>query len=94
MVKVRGTLEMRCMKPNGVKCTKDAFIDAKKSQKAKDATIEFCVIAALRYSVEVSADNCKRIEELLEGVSQSLVTNIIKADGHGSFRGRNRTVKT
>ena len=86
MVKVRGVLEVRCMKPNGVKCIKDAFIDAKKSQKAKDAKIEFCVIAAPRYSVEVSADNWKRAEELLEEVSQSVITNITKAGGHGSFK--------
>jgi translation initiation factor 2 subunit 1 len=86
MVKVRGTLEVRCMKPNGVKCIQDAFIDAKKSQKAKDAKIEFYVIAAPRYSVEVSADNWKRAEELIEKVSQSVVTNITKAGGHGSFK--------
>jgi translation initiation factor 2 subunit 1 len=86
MVKVRGTLEIRCMKPNGVKCIQDAFIDAEKAQKAKDTKIEFCVIAAPRYSVEVSADNWKRAEELLDEVSQSVVTNITKAGGHGSFK--------
>jgi translation initiation factor 2 subunit 1 len=86
MVKVKGILEVRCMKPNGVKCIQDAFIDAKKSQKAKDAKIEFCVIAAPRYSLEVSADNWKRAEELIEKVSQSVVTNITKAGGQGSFK--------
>src|SRR4030065_2182328 len=30
MVKVRGVLEVRCMKPNGVKCIQDAFIGARK----------------------------------------------------------------
>jgi translation initiation factor 2 subunit 1 len=86
LVKVRGTLELRCMKPNGVKCIQDAIFDAKKSQKAKDAKIEFYVIAAPRYSVEVSADNWKRAEELLEKVSQSVVTNIAKAGGQGAFK--------
>jgi len=86
LVKVRGTLEVRCMKPNGVECIQDAFSDAKKSQKAKDAKIEFSVIAAPRYSVEVAADNWKRAEELLEKVSQSVVTNVTKAGGHGSFK--------
>jgi translation initiation factor 2 subunit 1 len=86
MVKVRGVLEVRCMKPNGVKCIQDALIGAGKSHKAKDAKIEFCVIAAPRYSVEVSADNWKRAEELLEKVSESVVTNITKAGGHGSFK--------
>jgi translation initiation factor 2 subunit 1 len=86
MVKVKGVLEIRCMKPNGVKCIQDAFIDAKKAQKAKDAKIEFCVIASPRYSVEVSADNWKRAEEVLDEVSQSVVANITKAGGHGSFK--------
>jgi translation initiation factor 2 subunit 1 len=86
MVKVRGVLEVRCMKPNGVKCIQEAFIGAGKAHKAKDAKIEFCVIAAPRYSVEVSADNWKRAEELLEKVSESVVTNITKAGGHGSFK--------
>jgi translation initiation factor 2 subunit 1 len=86
MVKVKGTLEIRCMKPNGVKCIQKAFIDAKKAQKAKDAKIEFYVIATPRYSVEVSADNWKRAEELLEKVSQNVITNITKAGGNGSFK--------
>src|SRR4030042_5872340 len=46
MVSVRGTLEIHCTKPNGVKCIQEAFADAKKAQKAKDAKIEFYVIAA------------------------------------------------
>ena len=86
LVKVRGVLEVRCMNPNGVKCIQEAFSGAKKSQKAKDAKIEFCVIAAPKYSVEVSADNWKRAEEVLEKVSESVVTNITKAGGHGSFK--------
>ena len=86
MVKVRGTLEIRCMKPNGVKCIKDAFMDAKKSKKAKDTKIEYLVIAAPRYNLEVSADNWKRAEEVLEEVSQNIVTNITKAGGQGSFK--------
>jgi translation initiation factor 2 subunit 1 len=86
LVKVRGTLEIRCPKPNGVKCIQEAITDAKKSQKAKDAKIEFAVIAAPKYSIEVAADNWKRAEELLEKVSQSVVTNITKAGGQGTFK--------
>jgi translation initiation factor 2 subunit 1 len=85
MVKVRGVLEVRCSKPNGVKCIQDAFIDAGKAHRAKDVKIEFYVIAAPRYSVEVSADNWKRGEELFAKVCESVVANITKAGGHGSF---------
>ena len=84
-VKVKGVLEVRCMQPNGVKCIQDAFFDAKKSYKAKDAKIQFYVIATPKYSVEVSADNWKRAEELFENVCEKVVANITKAGGHGSF---------
>jgi len=86
MVKVRGVLEIRCMKRNGVGCIRDAFTGAKKSIKAKDAKIEFSVIAAPKYSVEVSADNWKRAEDLLDEVSQKVVANITEQGGHGSFK--------
>ncbi len=86
MVKVRGVLEIRCIKPNGVKCIQDAFTGAKKSQKSKDVKIEFYVIAAPKYSLEVSADNWKRAEELLDKVSEGVITNITKAGGSGSFK--------
>jgi translation initiation factor 2 subunit 1 len=93
MVKVRGVLEVRCAKPNGVKCIQDAFSSAKKSQKAKDAKIEFSVIAAPRYSVEIAADNWKRAEELLEKVGESVVAKITEAGGSGVFKRENRRVK-
>jgi translation initiation factor 2 subunit 1 len=86
LVKVRGILEIRCMKPNGVKIIKDAFLETQKSQKAKDTKVDFSVIAAPRYSVEVSADNWKKAEALIEKVSNSVVSKIIEAGGEGSFK--------
>ena len=58
----------------------------KNRKKSKDAKIEFAVIAAPKYSVEVSADNWKRAEEVLDKVSENVVANITKAGGHGSFK--------
>jgi len=86
LVKVRGVIEVRCTKPNGVKCIQDAFLGAKKTQKSKDAKIEFSVISAPKYGIEVSADNWKRAEEVLKKVSDEVVTNITKAGGAGSFK--------
>jgi translation initiation factor 2 subunit 1 len=85
-VKVRGVIEVRCMKPNGVRCIQEAFSGAKKSQEAKDAKIEFSVIAAPKYSVEVTADNWKRAEEVLDKVSENVVDNVTKSGGNGSFK--------
>jgi translation initiation factor 2 subunit 1 len=86
MVKVKGTLEIRCLKPNGVKLIKDAFLSAKKTEKTKDADVRFYVIAAPKYSVEVLAENYKPAEEILQKVSENVVSNIHKAGGEGSFR--------
>ncbi|KON31273.1 hypothetical protein AC478_03130 [miscellaneous Crenarchaeota group-1 archaeon SG8-32-3] len=86
MVKVKGVLEIRCMTPNGVKIIKDSFLKAKKTEKTKDTDVRFYVIAAPKYSVEVSAENYKRAEEVLQKVSQSVVGNIVKAGGKGKFR--------
>lgn len=86
MVKVKGTLEIRSMTPNGVKVIQDSFLKAKKTEKPKDAEICFYVIAAPKYSVEVSAENYKRAEEILQKVSQSVVSNIVMVGGQGTFR--------
>jgi translation initiation factor 2 subunit 1 len=86
MVKVKGILEIRCMAPNGVKLIKDSFLNAKKAEKTKDTEVNFQVIAAPKYSVEVSAENYKRAEEVLQKVSQSVVSNVVQAGGQGTFR--------
>jgi translation initiation factor 2 subunit 1 len=86
LVKVKGTIEVRCMKPNGVKLIQDSFLTAAKAEKAKDAEVRFYVIAAPKYSVEVLAENYKRAEEVLQKVSQSVVDNVVEAGGQGSFR--------
>jgi translation initiation factor 2 subunit 1 len=74
------------MKPNGVKILKDSFLNAKKTEKTKDAEIRFYVIAAPKYSVEVMAENYKRAEEVLQNVAQAVVSNITEAGGQGTFR--------
>ena len=85
MVEVKGVLEIRCMKPNGVKIIKEAFLKAK-SEKTKDADIKFYVIAAPKYSIEALAENYKRAEDVLQKAAQSVVSNITKAGGQGTFR--------
>ena len=85
LVQVRGVLEIRCMKPNGVKIIKEVFNKAK-SEKLKDAAVKFYVIAAPKYNIEASAENYKRAEDVLQKVAQNVVTNITKAGGQGTFR--------
>lgn len=85
MVKVKGILELRCMKPNGVKVIKDAFLNAEKVGKFPNE-VRFYVVAAPRYCIEVLAENYKNAEAVLERVAGKVVSKIVKAGGQGVFR--------
>ena len=85
-VKVKGVVELRCMKPEGVKIIKEAFLNAKKAEKSREAKFRFYVIATPKYAIEVMADNYKHAEAILQKVGENVVSNVIKAGGQGSFR--------
>jgi translation initiation factor 2 subunit 1 len=86
MVKVKGTVELRCMKPNGVKIIKEAFLNAKKTEKLRDAKIHFYVIAAPKYGIEVMAENYKHAETVMQKVAETIISHVVKAGGEGVFR--------
>jgi translation initiation factor 2 subunit 1 len=86
MVKVKGIVELRCMKPNGVKIVKQAFLNAKKTERSRDAKLRFYVVAAPKYRIEVLAENYKHAEAALQRVAENVVSNIMKAGGKGVFR--------
>lgn len=86
MVKVKGIVELRCPKPNGVKIIKEAFLNAKKTEKSKEGKFRFYVVAAPKYAVEVMAENYKSAEDLLQKVAQSIVSSVDEAGGQGTFR--------
>ncbi|MFA5572606.1 MAG: translation initiation factor IF-2 subunit alpha [Candidatus Bathyarchaeia archaeon] len=85
MVKVRGVLEIRVAKPNGVKVIKEAFHKAPIG-KIKNAKISFYVIAAPKYSIEVQAENYKRAEDVMQKTTDQIIGNISKSGGQGTFR--------
>jgi len=86
MVKVKGIIEVSCMRPNGVKVIKEAFLNAKKTEKSRTAKLRFYVVAAPKYRVEVMADNYKNAEDVLQKVAETVVSNVSKAGGQGVFR--------
>ena len=86
MVKVKGIVELRCMKPNGATIIKEAFLDAKKADKARDAKIRAYVVAAPKYCIEVMAENYKRAEDVLQKFAEDIISNVSKAGGQGTFR--------
>jgi len=86
MVTVKGTVELRCAKPNGVKVIKEAFLTAKKAEKSRDTKLRFYVVAAPKYAIEVMAENYKRGGDVLEKVAENVVSAVTKAGGQGVFR--------
>ncbi len=86
MVKVKGTIELRCMKPNGVRIIKEAFASAKKTEKSASTKVRFYVIAAPKYGIEVLAEDYKHGEDALQKVAQNIVSNVAKAGGQGTYR--------
>jgi len=86
MVKVKGIVELRCMKPDGLKVIKEAFLNAKKAEKSQDATLRFYAVAAPKYRIEVLAENYKHAEAVLQRTAENVVSNVVKAGGTGVFR--------
>ncbi|MGQ9640888.1 MAG: translation initiation factor IF-2 subunit alpha [Candidatus Bathycorpusculaceae bacterium] len=85
-VKVKGIVELRCIKPNGVKVIKEAFLNAKKAEKTRGVELRFYVVAAPKYCIEVVAENYKHAEAVLQRVAQNVVSNVEQAGGQGVFR--------
>jgi translation initiation factor 2 subunit 1 len=86
MVKTKGIVELRCAKPNGVEIIKEAFLNAKKTEKSKEGKFRFYVVAAPKYAIEVMAENYKSADDILQRVAQNVVSTVDKAGGQGVFR--------
>jgi translation initiation factor 2 subunit 1 len=86
MVKVKGIVEVTCLKPNGVKIIKEAFSTAKKAEKSRRAKVRFYVIAAPKYAIEVMADNYKLAEDTMQTVADNIVSHVNKSGCQGAFR--------
>ena len=86
MVKVKGIVELQCMKPDGLKVIKEAFVNAKKAEKPRDVKLRFYVVAAPKYRIEVLAENYKHAEAVLQRTAENVVSNVVKAGGTGIFR--------
>ncbi|MGE5554904.1 MAG: translation initiation factor IF-2 subunit alpha [Methanocella sp.] len=85
LVKVRGVLEVKVAKPNGVKVIKDAFHKTR-SDKFKDAKITYYVVAAPKYQLEVQAENYKRAEDVMQKTADNIIGYVHKMGGEGNFR--------
>jgi len=85
LMKVKGTLELTCSKPNGVTVLRDAFRKAKTVRKPENADVKIYVTGTPKYRVEVSAENYKEAEKLLEKVVNTALVTVKASGGAGKF---------
>jgi len=86
MVKIKGILELKCMKPNGILGIKEALLNAQKIDKPKDTRIRLYAVAAPKYAVEVLAEDYKEAEKVLQKAAEMAIQAIMKVGGTGSFQ--------
>jgi translation initiation factor 2 subunit 1 len=86
MLKIKGILELHCMKPNGVVSIREALLNAEKIEKPRDAKIRLYAIAAPKYAVEVWAEDYKEAEKTIQEAAEAAIAAITKAGGTGAFQ--------
>jgi len=84
-VKVKGTLILTCIKPDGVLRIKEALLKAKESGSKKGTNIRIYVITPPKYQVEVTAKDYKEANAILKVVADTAISTITKLGGQGSF---------
>jgi len=85
MVKVKGTLNLISVKPDGVLQIKNALLSAKNIERPHGEEITIHVVAAPRYRIEVLAHNYKEAEALLKQAADVAIAKIKESEGQGSF---------
>ncbi|MCD6465364.1 translation initiation factor IF-2 subunit alpha [Candidatus Bathyarchaeota archaeon] len=86
VVKVKGTLNLTCTKPDGVLRIKKALLKAKESCTMQGAKVEIYVVAPPKYQIEVVAKDYKEANAILSKAAESAVETIVKLGGEGSFK--------
>jgi len=86
MVKVKGTMQLQCMKPNGAIYIRDALLSVQKIEKPEGAKIHVYVVAAPKYAIEVLAEDYKEAEKILQQAVETAIKTITKAGGKGVFQ--------
>lgn len=84
-VKIRGNLELTSTKSNGVNILKNVFAKAIRIKKPLGSTIKLYTIGAPKYRIEITAEDYKQAEKLLERVVQRTLKFIKSEGGEGKF---------
>lgn len=86
MVKVKGTLEFQCTKPNGATLVRESLLSAQGIEKPRGTNVRVYVVAPPKYRIEVSAEDYKEAEKILEKATETAVRHIEKVGGQGVFK--------
>ncbi len=85
LVEIKGVLQLKSAKPDGVNQIKKALQTAQKTPTPNTAKIHISTIAAPKYLLKVQAENYKEAETILQKASETAVKAIRKTGGEGSF---------
>jgi len=86
VVKVRGTLNITCTKPNGILLIKEALLKAKQISIPRGTDIKIYVVSPPRYQLEVTAREYKEANAILKKASEIAIDSIVKFGGQGTFK--------
>ncbi len=86
-VSVRGTLKLRCTKPNGVLAIKKALLAAKEAGKSNATGVRIYTVSPPKYRIKVTAPNYKEANATLKKAGGMAVTSILKEGGEGTLEG-------
>ena len=82
-VKVKTTIELTSLNPNGIQDIKNVVANAIKSEKSNNSLIRVYTIGAPKYCIEVSADGYPEAEKILAITVEDILTNLEKSGGMG-----------
>ena len=85
-VKVKGTLNVACTKPDGVLRIKKALTKAERIKVPAGSNIRIYVVSPPKYCVEVTARDYKTANAILQKATQNAVQYIKEAGGEGTFQ--------
>ena len=85
-VRITGLLELECTKPEGAVFIRDALLSAQKIRKSKETEVRVYTVSPPSYRIEVLAENYKKAEDLLQNAADTVLENITKAGGEGTYK--------
>jgi translation initiation factor 2 subunit 1 len=87
-VQIRGMLQLTCPAPNGVEVLREAFSKALNTRKPKSVQIDIYTVGPPRYRIEVTAENFKQAEKVLDVAAQAAIETVSSQGGEGKFTRR------